>query len=136
LSLWRSAVRATGTLDASNRCRVTPLQDIALMGEPLKTLGHLPAASRRSRGPEQRVFDIIIAAEHRILILAPKLTEPEAAPVPRTSVTEPPTVEADQLRLRRGELDVDGMDRLLSGMAHGSRSLRMGSPIKRARIFT
>lgn len=134
LTLWRSAVRATGTLDASNRCRVTPIQDIALMGEPLKVIGHIPAASRQSRSEDQ-TFDILVAAEHRLVVLAPKLTEPEAGPNPRASVTEPPTVEADQLRLRRGELDVDGMDRLLSGMA-GSRSLRMGSPIKRTRVFT
>ncbi|KAL4866638.1 hypothetical protein BDV12DRAFT_172591 [Aspergillus spectabilis] len=134
LTLWRSAVRATGTLDASNRCRVTHIQDIALMGEPLHAISHIPAASRQSRGSDGS-FDIIVTAEHRILILAPKLTEPEAASVPRTSVTGTPNVEADQLRLRRGELDVDGMDRLLGGMANSSRSLRMGSPIKRTRVF-
>ncbi|KAL2853859.1 hypothetical protein BJY01DRAFT_205931 [Aspergillus pseudoustus] len=135
-TLWRSAVKTTGTLDASNRCRVTPIQDIVLMGEPLKGIGHLPTVPDPARGPESRAFDIIITAEHRLLILAPKLTEPEVFPVTRASVTEPPTAEADQLRLRRGELDVDGMDRLLSGMAHGNRSLQMGSPIKRARIFS
>ncbi|KAL2860177.1 hypothetical protein BJX68DRAFT_251926 [Aspergillus pseudodeflectus] len=136
VTLWRSAVRATGTLDASNRCRVTPIQDIALMGEPLKGIAHLPVLPRPSRGPDSRAFDMIVTTEHRLSILAPKLTEPEVAPVTRASITEPPTIEADQLRLRRGELDVDGMDRLLSGMAHGNRSLRIGSPIKRTRIFT
>ncbi|KAL5000834.1 hypothetical protein BDV10DRAFT_29240 [Aspergillus recurvatus] len=134
LTLWRSAVRSTGTLDASNRCRVTPLQDLALMGEPLKGISHIPAPSRQSHSQVRR-FDILVAAEHRLLILAPKLAEPEAAPISRTSVTESPTLEADRLRLRQGELDVDGMDRLLSGMAH-NRSLHMGSPIKRTRIFT
>ncbi|KAL4930233.1 uncharacterized protein BDV17DRAFT_259252 [Aspergillus undulatus] len=132
LTLWRSAVRASGTLDASNRCRVTPIQDIPLMGEPLRGISHIPAPSRESRS-EEPTFDIIVTTEHRILILAPKLTEPEAAPVPRTSVTEAPNLESDQLRLRRGELDVDGMDRLLSGMANAGR---IGSPIKRTRIFT
>ncbi|KAL4786431.1 hypothetical protein BJX76DRAFT_321311 [Aspergillus varians] len=132
LTLWRSAVKATGTLDASNRCRVTPIQDVALMGEPLNGISHIPAASRQA----DQTFDILVTAQQRLLILAPKLTEPEAASVPRASVTEQTTVEADQLRLRRGELDVDGMDRLLSGMANGGRSLRMGSPIKRTRIFT
>jgi hypothetical protein len=136
VTLWRSAVRATGTLDASNRCRVTPIQDIALMGEPLKGIAHLPVLPRPSRGPDSRAFDMIVTTEHRLSILAPKLTEPEVGPVTRASITEPPTIEADQLRLRRGELDVDGMDRLLSGMAHGNRSLRIGSPIKRTRIFT
>ncbi|KAL4977272.1 hypothetical protein BDW66DRAFT_41413 [Aspergillus desertorum] len=134
LTLWRSAVRSTGTLDASNRCRVTPLQDIALMGEPLRGISHIPAPARQSHS-EIRTFDILVAAEHRLLILAPKLVEPKAAPTSRASVTESPTLEADQLRLRQGELDVDGMDRLLSGMAH-NRSLHMGSPIKRTRIFT
>ncbi|KAL2816958.1 hypothetical protein BJX63DRAFT_386913 [Aspergillus granulosus] len=136
VTLWRSAVKSTGTLDASNRCRVTPIQDIALMGEPLKGIGHLPAVPCPSRGTESQAFDIIVTAEHRLLILAPKLTEPEVTPITRASITEPPTTEADQIRLRRGELDVDGMDRLLSGMAHANRSLQMGSPIKRARIFT
>ncbi|KAL4805435.1 hypothetical protein BDV18DRAFT_18866 [Aspergillus unguis] len=134
LTLWRSAVKATGTLDASNRCRVTPITDISLMGEPLKGISHIPASLRQSDS-EDRAFDTLVTAEHRLLILSPKLTEPEALPVTRASVTDPPTLESDQLRLRRGELDVDGMDRLLSGMA-GDRSLRMGSPIKRTRIFT
>ncbi|KAL4884984.1 hypothetical protein BJY04DRAFT_181058 [Aspergillus karnatakaensis] len=134
LSLWRNAVRATGTLDASNRCRVNTIQDIALLGEPLHAIGHVPVTSRQSRDSDG-AFDILVTTEHRILILTPKLTELEAAPVPRRSVAETPTAEADQVRLRRGELDVDGMDRLLSGMANSSRSLRMGSPIKRTRVF-
>lgn len=133
LTLWRSAVRATGTLDASNRCRVTPITDVALMGEPLKRICHVLAPSRQSR-PEEQVFDILVTGEHRLLFLTPKLKEPEVAAT-QTSVTEPPTLESDQLRLRQGELDVAGMDRLLSGMA-GDRSLRMGSPVKRTRIFT
>ncbi|KAI9374650.1 hypothetical protein BJX61DRAFT_270897 [Aspergillus egyptiacus] len=136
LALWRSAVRTTGTLDASNRCRVTPIQDMVLMGEPLTGITHLAATSRQRHMPEQRIFDIIVTTEHRLLILTPKLTEPEEVSVPRASVTEASTLESDQHRLRRGELDVDGMDRLLNGMAQGSRSLRMDSPIKRTRIFT
>ncbi|GIK01049.1 hypothetical protein Aspvir_005081 [Aspergillus viridinutans] len=135
LSLWRNAIKASGTFDASNRCRVSPIQDIHLMGENFTGIGHLPAAARRSRDTERQDFDILITSEHRIIILAPKLTEPEEIPVSRQSVSEEATTEADQLMLRRGELDVDGMDRLLSGMASGNRSMRMGSPIKRARIF-
>ncbi|RHZ57608.1 uncharacterized protein CDV56_101813 [Aspergillus thermomutatus] len=135
LSLWRNAIKASGTFDASNRCRVSTIQDIHLMGENFTGIGHLPAAARRSRDTERQDFDILVTSEHRIIILAPKLTEPEEVPVSRQSVSEAATTEADQLMLRRGELDVDGMDRLLSGMASGNRSMRMGSPIKRARIF-
>ena len=134
LALWRNAVKATGTFDSSNRCRVSTIQDVHLMGEHFTGIGHLPAASRQTRKSSGRQeFDILVTAEHRIMILTPRLTEPIESP--RTSPEDTATTETDQLMLRRGELDVNGMDRVLSGMA-GNRSLRMGSPIKRARIFT
>jgi hypothetical protein len=134
LSLWRNAVKATGTFDASNRCRVTPFQVVNLMGENFQALGHLPAPARRSRGAEPQKFDILVAAEHQIVILAPRLVESD-----EVATTTKPEVEAeaDQMMLRRGELDVEGMGRLLNGMASGTGSLRVGtSPVKRARIFT
>ncbi|KAK1146659.1 hypothetical protein N8T08_002732 [Aspergillus melleus] len=136
LSLWRNAVNATGTFDASNRCRVSAIQDISLMGERLRGIGHIPAASRHNRESESDSFDILITAEHRITILAPRLKESEPAPISRLSTSRTPTVETDQVMLRRGELDVEGMDRLLSGMAGSNRSLRIGSPTKRPRIFS
>ncbi|KAE8403829.1 hypothetical protein BDV37DRAFT_123330 [Aspergillus pseudonomiae] len=136
LSLWRNAVKATGTFDASNRCRVSAIQDITLMGEHLKGIGHLPAASRQTRQAEGGDHDALLVAEHRIIVLTPRLNEPDESPALLGPVNETPTAETDQLKLRRGELDVEGMDRLLSGMASGNQSLRMGSPIKRARIFT
>lgn len=133
LSLWRSAVRATGTFDASNRCRVSPFQDVNLMGENLQAIGHLLAPARRSRAAERQSFDVLVAAEHQIMILAPRLTASAEALTHQTA--EKATTETDQMMLRRGELDVEGMGRLLNGMA-GTASLRMGSPVKRARVFT
>ncbi|OJI83413.1 hypothetical protein ASPTUDRAFT_31410 [Aspergillus tubingensis CBS 134.48] len=132
LSLWRNAVKASGTFDSSNRCRVSPLQDITLVGERLKGIGHLPAAPRSTR---TQPFDMLLTAEHRLVILAPRLTEPAPAPVTEY-IPEPPTKETDQQMLQRGQLGVEGMDRLLSGMASTNRSLRIGSPIKRTRVFT
>ncbi|KAJ5162396.1 hypothetical protein N7492_007788 [Penicillium capsulatum] len=136
LSLWRNAVRSSGTLEASNRCRVTPFQDVNLMGENFQAIGHLPAPVRRSR-PADRAFDVLVAAEHQIMILAPRLVESEEDPTATTAVKKESTVENDQVMLQRGELDVDGMDRLLTGMVNGGGTLRMGnSPVKRTRIFT
>ncbi|PLB39332.1 uncharacterized protein BDW47DRAFT_103482 [Aspergillus candidus] len=136
LSLWRNAVRTSGTFDASNRCRVSALQDITLMGEHLKGITHLPAASRTNRMSAGQKFDIMLTTEHRVMILAPRLSEPAEASSFRQSANEAPTAATDQMMLQRGELDVTGMDRLLSGMASANRSIGMGSPIKRARIFT
>lgn len=134
LALWRNAVKAAGTFDSSNRCRVSTIQDVHLMGEHFTGIGHLPAASRLTRKSSGRQeFDILVTAEHRVMILAPRLTEPTESALPPSADTT--STETDQLMLRRGELDVDGMERVLNGMA-GHQSLRMGSPIKRARIFT
>lgn len=134
LSLWRNAVKAAGTFDSSNRCRVSTIQDVHLMGEHFTGIGHLPAASRQTRKTsERREFDILVTAEHRIMVLAPRLTEPTE---PYRPSAETSTNETDQLMLRRGELDVNGMDRVLNGMANGNQSMRMGSPIKRTRVFT
>lgn len=137
LSLWRNAVKATGTFDASNRCRVTPFPVVNLMGENFQAIDHLPAPARRSRAAEPQKFDVLVAAEHQIVILAPRLAESEEI-VPTSQVAKQEVdLEADQMMLRRGELDVEGMGRLLSGMANGTGSLRVGgSPVKRARIFT
>lgn len=135
LSLWRNAVRATGTFDASNRCRVTPFQDVHLMGENFQAIGHSLAPVRHSRAADRQPFDVLVAAEHQIMILAPRLIETDGKVVAK-AVEKEATAETDQLMLRRGELDVEGMGRLLNGMANGTGSVRIGSPIKRARVFT
>lgn len=136
LSLWRNAVKTTGTIDSSNRCRVSTIQGVNLMGENFKGIGHLPAASRRTRDTGRTEFDILITAEHRIVILAPKLAEP----IEKSGINRPTSGKApagtDQLKLRQGELDVEGMDRVLGGMANRNQSLRVTSPVKRTRIFS
>ena len=106
------------------------------MGEAFKGIGHLPAASRRSRETGRTEFDIIITTEHRIIILAPKLTDRVEKFNPQGPVSGKSAAEKDQLMLRRGELDVEGMDRVLSGMTSKNQSLRMASPVKRTRIFS
>ncbi|KAJ5119620.1 hypothetical protein N7448_010289 [Penicillium atrosanguineum] len=134
LSLWRNAVRTTGTFDSSNRCRVTPFQDVSLMGENFQAIGHLPTPARRSQADERHTFDVLVAAEHQIMVLAPRLHESvDSAP----AAAKPQVLaENDQMMLQRGELDVEGMGRLLNGMQSGAASLRMGSPVKRTRVFT
>lgn len=133
LSLWRNAIKTTGTFDASNRCRVSTIQDVYLFGEKFKRVGYIPTASRRNREIHRRPFDVLVTAERRIIILAPKLSEPEADRAPAPAMAEVTPMETDQLRLRRGELDVDGMDRLLSGMVSAGR---LQSPVKRAQPFS
>lgn len=135
LSLWRNALTSTGTLDASNRCRVSILQGVDLLGEQLKGIGHLPPAARHAR--TGRAFDILVTGEHRILILSSKLavSDSTAYDVPGEPLPPHESVAAntDQLQLRRGELDVQGIDRVLRGMANVNR---LQSPVKRPYLFS
>lgn len=150
LSLWRNAVKSTGTIDSSNRCRLSTIQDINLMGETFKAIEHIPAATRHTRTNPN--FDILITTEHRIILLTPILNDPVKtnSDFHRSLLTQNEKTSAqsqthtDQLRLQKGELDVRGMDRVLNGMARaaaagggpsGSQRVSM-SPTKRARVFT
>ncbi|CRG83549.1 hypothetical protein PISL3812_00902 [Talaromyces islandicus] len=79
LSLWRSTVKLSGTLEASNRSRVSTLGAVSLLGERLTGVAHLPAAARPERNWDKQEYDILITAEHRLIILAPKLLESETS---------------------------------------------------------
>jgi hypothetical protein len=79
LSLWRSTVKLSGTIEASNRSRVSTLGAVSLLGEKLTGVAHLPAATRAERNADKQEYDILITAEHRLIILAPKLSEQETS---------------------------------------------------------
>lgn len=79
LLLWRSAVKLSGTLEASNRSRVSTLGAVSLLGERLTGVAHLPAATRAERNGDKQEYEILITAEHRLIILAPRLFDPETS---------------------------------------------------------
>lgn len=134
LSLWRNAVKSSGTFDASSRTRVTSLTNVSLLGERLTGISHLPAAARAEREGESRAFDILLTAEHRLIILAPQLTGAEPKKQAPTAAAEQ-QLHTDQLRLNRGELDVDGMDRLLDSFMSGTTYRPLQSSTQ-GRIFS
>ncbi|KUL84064.1 hypothetical protein ZTR_07418 [Talaromyces verruculosus] len=118
LSLWRNSVKATGTFDASNRSRVSPLAGISLYGEKLTGLAHLPSPFRaETDNVDQQEYEILIAAEHRLIILSRDLSTAITI-APKRAVGLPmtlqPSTETDQLMLSQGQLDVDGMSRVLT----------------------
>jgi hypothetical protein len=141
LSLWRNSVKAAGTFDASNRCRVSPLGNINLLGERLNGIAHLPSPFRtESDGDDdQQDYEILIIAEHRLIILARDLSGLSTMTTklePRVSINLQQSAENDQLMLSQGQLDVDGMDRVLTSMSGALQPSGFRSPIKRARMFS
>ncbi|KAL1870051.1 hypothetical protein Plec18167_007569 [Paecilomyces lecythidis] len=130
LSLWRNHVKSTGTFDSLERCKMTPVSGVNLLGERLNSVDHLPT-SHGARETGRREFDILMAAEHQIIIVAQELKEQNGKLEPTHSHADSrSSIEADRLMLDKGELGVEGMDRILTGMAN------RGSPLKRARLFT
>lgn len=78
--------------------------------------------------------DILIAAEHRLIIVANTnrpLGRDLNAVFAKEQAEEEETRRTDQALLSRGELDLGGMDRMLEDMeGSGSRSLVLGNPRK------
>lgn len=150
LSLWKNSVKATGTFDASNRSRVSPLGGVSLYGERLTGVAHLPSPFRAEiDNGDRQEYEILIAAEHRLIILGRDLSQIATLTAPKRAVghlpvTLQPSAESDQLKLSQGQLDVDGMSRVLTSMSGALQpalqptlhSNGFKSPIKRARIFS
>lgn len=145
LSLWRSSVKTTGTFDASHRCRVSPLVGINLYGERLTGLTHVLLPPRADiNEDEQQEYELLITAEHRLIVLSRDLTPNPPAAAPMEAANEPETtdtnLEKDQFMLNQGQLDVDGMSRVLTSMSGvlppAVQSNGFRSPIKRARVFS
>lgn len=140
LSLWRNAVKATGTFDSLNRCRVSCLGNMDILGERMTGIGHLPVAPRKTGEIGCREFDILITTEHRLIILTPRPVEPEQEhtnPTIAQQISKRSSVETDQLMLMKGELDVDGVDRVLNEMVSPYRPHdTVRSPLRRTRTFS
>ncbi|KAK2757908.1 hypothetical protein FQN54_004314 [Arachnomyces sp. PD_36] len=135
LALWRNSVKSTGIFDASNRCKPINIGTINLLGEIQKGICHLPTLIQTDDGIEVNNVDALITAEHRLHILSPRLTGSEPSGVNELKLK--PTAETDQLMLTKGELDIEGMERVLDGMESTGRTLSTArSPAKRMRLFS
>lgn len=116
-SYWEGRVGGKGNLFGGDQQRSIKIDDVNLGGEPANTLDQLPLKTQAS-GQHR---DLVIAAEHRLIFLTKPLQEPKAANAVPEEVHE--AIDADQQLLVRGELDVSGMERILAGMANGSRPM-------------
>ena len=135
LALWRNGVKSTGTFDSTRRCRPINIGDINLLGEIQNGLCHIPTLIHKDDGNEVRNFDGLVTAEHRLHILSPRLSDDEPTSV--GDIRSNPSAESDQLMLTKGELDIEGMERVLDGMGTANRTVSaVRSPQKRRTMFT
>lgn len=127
-AFWRARRIESGVLNSSSASRPITLEKVRLSGGYLVDVAHFPMPSRPSHrhsvlnDTDQRVElpEILIAYGHRMVLLVQPLKEskPERSDDPQSKIL---TVfgngyNEDQMLLDRGELDVEGMGRLLDGM--------------------
>jgi hypothetical protein len=89
-----------------------------LDGEVRSAVASFPMGINAPTGLRAPKQDILVSGESRFVILASPLSESQKIAAHSDAGHE--TV-VDQKLLERGELDVNGMDRILDGMANGSR---------------
>ena len=109
---WQNKARGSGNLFGSGtKGEPKTINHFEIGGELCNEIGLFPSSQ-----PNASQAVMLITGEHRLILLAPLLAEPD---IPTTLATQPVISETDQQLLARKELDVNGMDRILAGMSNG-----------------
>lgn len=124
LSFWRSEAAGRGSLDASLISRPKRLPTVRLGGQQPHTILLLgqPSGLRTGGlfGTTNSTPDFLVATSNRLILFMAPLTEsPADRSNDQSKVANPlaTNLSTDQVLLNQGELDVEGMDRILDGMA-------------------
>jgi len=135
LSLWRAESNGKGSLDSSGILRPSPFTALQLGGEQQRSIAALPQPSNTSLsapfGPRSgRSTDVLISTDNRLIMLVSPISEPLiSTPVSQGTGLVSANADTDQLLLSQGDLDIDGMDRILDSMSNGN-SKATGRPGK------
>ncbi|MCJ1381506.1 hypothetical protein MMC17_004617 [Xylographa soralifera] len=115
LTHWQSKIRCSGSLFGTGATgQARELSTVDLGGELRSAVSILPLQAKLLPLEKPvKQLDLLVSGDRSLLILATPLRKTEAS---RTYLREAPTSVADQRRLSRGELDVNGMDRILESM--------------------
>ncbi len=135
-TLWRAQSINKGTFDSVEAIRPSHFPSLALGKERLVGIAELPhSPPMESKLPftvkDNQLPDIMLVADHRLIFFVTSLAEPASTrdnenhfPLRLSKPQEPQLADVgDQALLREGQLDLEGMDRVLAGMGHGDGSL-------------
>ena len=120
LTYWQNTVRGTGNLFGTEaKGRFRRVGSASLGGEVRNEVSLFPEpwpSGVKSGTLDQN--DILIAGERSVIIMAPPIAD-----TTRVSLDQPKTTSpTDQRLLALGELDVDGMDRILADMSNSPQT--------------
>jgi hypothetical protein len=95
------------------------IEGVSFYGQNQNGISYLPDFSKTG---QRQGFggDVLLVAEYHLVILSMQKTDGEQEQAARVDSRKSAAAE-DQARLRRGELDLDGMGRMLASMSNGNR---------------
>ncbi len=133
---WQNKVKGSGNLfGAGVRGQPKEYNSIHLGGEARHNVSLFPGNHPKHGGKADTddLIEILVTGEHRLIIVAPPMKPPAPA---STAPPQPSSKSTDERLLARSELDVDGMERILSGMSNGQTDEpRNGTTPKRKADF-
>ncbi|KAI4165041.1 MAG: hypothetical protein LQ342_001317 [Letrouitia transgressa] len=117
LTHWRTKVRGSGNLFGTGAIgEQHEISNVQSNGEERREMSICPNAGRSSKRPAWKA-NVLIVAEHNIIIVAPPLDAPATS---SKSEVATPSALADRHLLAEGKLDIEGVDRILTGMTNGT----------------
>lgn len=113
---WRNKARGSGNLFGSGaKGEPKLINNIQLGGESCKEASLMPSHHRSGSAKVDATHsDMLVTGDHRLMFVTSPIAEPQmsfSAPSPLLPST------TDRQLLTKGDLDVDGMDRILAGMS-------------------
>lgn len=114
---WQNKVRGSGNLFGSGaKGEPILINNIQLGGDSCKGSSLIPSHHRLGLTKDDTTpLEVLVTGDHRLVIVTSPIAEPQmplSPPSPLVSST------ADQQLLTRGDLDVDGMDRILASISN------------------
>ena len=128
LSLWRAESTGKGSLDNSGLLRPHPFTALQIGGQQQRSIAALPETSNTIPstllGPTGgKMTDVLISTENRLIMIVAPISPPQASLglTHQHAGAESGRTDADLLLLTQGDLDIDGMDRILDSMTSGNK---------------
>jgi hypothetical protein len=121
----RSSSNSSGTFGSLYAPGLTQISDLNLMNELISSVSQLGSQYiNTGLGQMNLQGDLVISTQHRIIVLQRQQSTMAKRGLFQRVAERPKS--RDQHMLDAGELDLDGMDRMLDGMAGTQRSVKVG----------
>lgn len=115
---WQNKARRSGNLFGSGaKGEPRMINNIRLGGELCKEASLIPSHQRPDPANDGATHpEVLVTGDHRLVIVTTPIVKPQLPSSPPSPLLSSAT---DQQLLTRGDLNVDGMDRILSSMSNG-----------------